>query len=200
MTVNYKQARKYLHKYGKSIVKQAKRILKQKKKSSSGNLISSIKYKVKFKRGKFDIEFDKAKYGEFIDKGVKGLGRSILPDGSTVGQHGTLLRPNRTYIDPVTGKRKRSPYKFRRNASRMSGGFYSSLDSWIARKGINIVDDNGKPISKKSLRYIIARGIKAKGIQGVSFYSQPLAATRKEFRKRLMNALKADVLQHIKVK
>ncbi|QDP64661.1 MAG: hypothetical protein Unbinned4585contig1001_25 [Prokaryotic dsDNA virus sp.] len=197
--MKYKQAQKLLHKYGKSITRQAKKIIKSKKKKSSGALIKSIKYKVKKSRKGFDIEFLKTPYGEFIDKGVRGVGRSILPAGSTTGQHGTKMKPNRTYIDELTGKRKRSPYSFRKNARKKSGSFYRSLDKWIIKKGIAPRDKDGKFISRKSMKYIVARGIKAKGIEGISFYSQPLAASRKNFRKNLMGALQEDVLNNLRI-
>ena len=79
---------KYLRSYGKFIVRQAKKIVKKKGKKDSGKLLRSLKYKLKINnKGKFDIEFLSAKHGDFIDKGVQGLGRKILPNESTAGQH-----------------------------------------------------------------------------------------------------------------
>ena len=134
-----------------------------------------------------------------IVTGLQGLGRGILPPGSTVGQHGVKMKPNRTYIDPVTGKRKRSPYSFRTTASKKTNTFYKSLDSWIIRRGLAPRDDKGKFVSRKSLKYIVARGIKAKGIEGISFYSQPIAASRNKLKKDLLQKFGEDVLNRIAV-
>ena len=184
----FPRVEKYLRKYGKFIIRQARKIIKKKGKQDSGKLLRSLKYVIKEKKGKFDIEFLSAKHGEFIDKGVQGLGRKILPKGSTAGTHkGAKMRPNRTYIDAETGKRKRSPYKFKTANIRSS-----IMEAFIRRKGIKIGD-----MSIKSMAFIIGRGIKAKGIEGISFYSQPIAAFSKKLRKELMQEFEKDVLDQI---
>ena len=184
----FPRVEKYLRKYGKFIVKQAKKIIKKKGKQDSGKLLRSLKYVIKEKKGKFNIEFLSAKHGEFIDKGVQGLGIRNLPKGSTAGQHGgSKMRPNRTYIDAETGKRKRSPYKFKTPNIRQS-----IMEAFIQRNGIKIGD-----MSIKSMAFIIGRAIKAKGIEGISFYSQPIAAFSNKLRKELMQEFEADVLDQI---
>jgi len=185
---NFPKVEKYLRSYGKFIVRQAKKIVKKKGKKDKGVLLRSLKYVLKLKRGKFDIEFLSAKHGDFIDKGVKGLGRKNLPPGSTAGQHGgAKMRPNRTYIDAATGKRKRSPYKFKTPNIRSS-----IMESYVQRQGIKIGD-----MSVKSMAFIVGRAIKAKGIQGISFYSQPISAFSKKFRQDLMQEFETDVLNQI---
>ena len=193
---DFPRVEKYLRKYGKFIVKQAKKIVKAKGKKDKGVLLRSLKYVIKDKKGKFDIEFLSAKHGDFIDKGVRGLGKGILPKpstnakgeqlkGSTAGQHGgAKLRPNRTYIDAETGKRKRTPYRFKTANIRSS-----IMESFVRRKGIKIGD-----MSVKSMAFIIGRAIKAKGIEGISFYSQPISAFAKKFKKEIMNEFEKDVL------
>ena len=47
------------------------------------------------------------------------------------------------------------------------------------------------------MAYIIGRAIKAKGIEGISFYSQPIAAFSKKLRKELMQEFEKDVLDQI---
>ena len=184
----FPKVEKYLRSYGKFIIRQARKIIKKKGKKDSGKLLSSLKYVLKEKNGIFDIEFLSAKHGEFIDKGVQGLGKKILPDGSTAGQHGgSKMRPNRTYIDAETGKRKRSPYRFKTANIRSS-----IMESYVQRKGIRIGD-----MSVKSMAFIVGRAIKAKGIQGISFYSQPISAFSKKFRSDLMQEFETDVLNQI---
>lgn len=184
----FPRVEKYLRKYGKFIVKQAKGIIKKKGKKDSGKLLRSLKYVIKEKNGIFDIEFLSAKHGEFIDKGVQGLGKKNLPSGSKAKN----VRPNRTYIDAETGKRKRSPYKFKTANIRPS-----IMESYVQRKGLSFTNEDGSRMSIQSMAYIIGRAIKAKGIQGISFYSQPIAAFSKKLRKELMQEFEADVLDQI---
>ena len=168
-------------------------LTKKKGKKDKGVLLRSLKYVLKLKRGKFDIEFLSAKHGDFIDKGVKGLGRKNLPPGSTAGQHGgAKMRPNRTYIDAETGMRKRSPYRFKHAYMRKG-----VMENYVMRKGISISNEDGSPMSLKSMAFIIGRAIKAKGIQGISFYSQPISAFSKKFRKEIMEEFETDVLNLI---
>ena len=179
----FPKVEKYLRSYGKKIIRQARKIIKKKGKKDSGKLLSSLKFVLKEKKGIFDIEFLSAKHGEFIDKGVKGLGKKNLPPGSKAKN----VRPNRTYIDAETGKRKRTPYKFKTPNIRSS-----IMEAYIQRNGIRIGD-----MSVKSMAFIIGRAIKAKGIQGISFYSQPIAAFSKKFRRELMEEFETDVLNQI---
>ena len=58
--IEYKAVEKYLKSYGKFIVRQAKKIIKKKKKQASGKLINSLKFKIKKQRGKFSFERDSA--------------------------------------------------------------------------------------------------------------------------------------------
>ena len=200
----FPKVEKYLRSYGKFIIRQARKIIKKKGKKDSGKLLRSLKYVLKDKKGIFDIEFLSARHGEFIDKGVQGLGKKILPQpgtnakgeslkGSTAGQHGgAKLRPIRTYIDAETGKRKRSPYRFKHAYMRKG-----VMENYVMRKGISIPNEDGSPMGLKSMAFIIGRAIKAKGIQGISFYSQPISAFSNKFRKELMEEFETDVLNQI---
>jgi len=200
----FPRVEKYLRKYGKFIVGQARKIIKKKGKQDTGKLLRSLKYVLKEKKGIFDIEFLSARHGDFIDKGVQGLGWSILPKpgtnakgeklkGSTAGMHGgAKLRPIRTHVDAETGRRKRSPYRFKTANIRSN-----IMETYVMRKGISIPNEDGSPMSLKSMAFIIGRAIKAKGIEGISFYSQPVAAFTGKLRKELMQEFERDVLDQI---
>tara|TARA_R110000824_G_scaffold211873_1_gene398129 strand:- start:844 stop:1194 length:351 start_codon:yes stop_codon:yes gene_type:complete len=105
--------------------------------------------------------------------------------------------PNRTYIDADTGKRKRSPYRFRMGKNGTSNMRPDLMQNYVMRKGISIPNEDGSSMSIKSMAYIIGRAIKAKGIQGISFYSQPVAAFTNQFRIELMQEFERDVLDQI---
>ena len=189
---------RYIDSYGKKIIRMAKRILKQKK--GSTKLERSLKYLVTYKKGKgYTIEFKSADHGKFIDEGVRGIGKSILlmeaPE-TRAGERGAKMRPNRTYIDPITGKRKRSPNKFRsRHIKR------GVMENYVKGFSFNVRDKDGKDTAKKmsikSMAFIVGRSIKAKGIQGISFYSQPVAAMRAKLRRDLMTNFGEDFLRQI---
>ena len=187
-TFGYPRVEKYLRKYGRFIIRQARKIIKKKGKVDSGKLLRSLKYRLTQKKGIFDIEFKSARHGDFIDKGVQGAPGILDGIDSTAGQHGgAKLRPNRTYIDAATGKRKRSPYKFKTPNIRSS-----IMESYVQRQGIKIGD-----MSVKSMAFIVGRAIKAKGIQGISFYSQPISAFSRKFREEIMEEFETDVLNLI---
>ena len=173
--LKYDSVENYLKSYGDYIVRQAKSILKSKRKVASGDLISSLKYRVvKNKEGVFDLEFLANKYADFLQKGVSGTNVS------------------RSYID-ASGKRVRSPYQFKKQPpSRV-------LDKWIIRRGIAPRDKGGKFTSRKGLSYVIARSIKRKGIRATSFYTQPLSYSFKKFKSDMLKNFKEDVLKGINV-
>ena len=51
---------------------------------------------------------------------------------------------------------------------------------------------------RKSLAFLIARGIKRKGIPAASFYTQPLSYSFNKFKKDMMQHFKTDILNEIK--
>ena len=52
-------------------------------------------------------------------------------------------------------------------------------------------------MSIQSMAFIVGRAIKAKGIQGISFYSQPISAFSKKFRQDLMQEFEKDVFDNL---
>ena len=170
---------KYLRSYAKSIVRQAKGLIKRKQKVDTGKLLRSLKYTLNYEGGRYTIDFKGSKHADFINKGVRGKGGSVLPVGSK--HKGTSGR--KTFVD-VDGKRKLSPYKFK------SFPRLSAIQAYVKRKGI----------TDKSAPFLVSRSIYAKGIQALSFYSQPLAATRNLFMKRLVQEFGEDVLDKLTVK
>ena len=49
-------------------------------------------------------------------------------------------------------------------------------------------------MSKKSISFLIARSIKRKGIQGISFFQRPLQLGLENFGKEMLGALKEDII------
>lgn len=160
---------RYLNSFGKQVVNRAKGNL-QKSKGGGTNLEKSLSFKVITDADGFTVQFFMDSYGTFVDKGVSG----------------TDVR--RSFKD-YKGKTISSPYKYttKQPPSRV-------LDKWIVKKGIAPRDEKGRFMSRKSISFLIARSIKRKGIQGISFFQKPLMLGLKQFGKDMLGAVKEDII------
>ena len=131
--------KKALEKYAKYVIQQSRSNLTKKKNNASKQLYNSLEYKIQGDK----ISFLSEKYGEFIDKGVKGS-KSTYPESSA------------------------SPFKYttKQPPSRV-------FDKWSIRKGIAPRDKQGRFVSRQSLNFLIARSIKNKGIRATLFFTKP---------------------------
>ena len=167
---------RYLNSFGQSVVNKSKGILKKKKKVVTGNLLNSVKYEVVITPQGYDVKFSMLDYGEFIDKGTSGSQKS------------------RSYID-YEGKNKKSPYAFGKSRN---GGLTRGIDKWIVMKGIAPRDAKGRFISRKSLKFLIARKIYTQGHEGLSFFQKPLGLELKGFALKAGKAFKEDILNKLR--
>lgn len=131
--------KKALEKYAKYVIQQSRSNLTKKKNNASKQLYNSLEYKIQGDK----ISFLSEKYGEFIDKGVKGS-KSTYPESSA------------------------SPFKYTTKQPPSS-----VFDKWSIRKGIAPRDKQGKFVSRQSLNFLIARSIKNKGIRATLFFTKP---------------------------
>jgi len=161
---------RYLNSFGKYVVQQSRTNLTKGKKNVSKDLYNSISFKVITTADGFSVQFFMDSYGTFVDKGVSG----------------TDVR--RSFKD-YKGRTISSPYKYttKQPPSRV-------LDKWIVKKGIAPRDEKGRFMSRKSISFLIARSIKRKGIQGISFFQKPLMLGLKQFGKEMLGAVKDDII------
>lgn len=155
--------------FGKYVVKQSRANLTRKKKKDTGELYKSIDYDlfVSKTEASFSLSFKMADYGEFIDKGVKGVSSSA--------------------------KAPNSPYKFG-TGSGSKGGLTNGIDQWVSRKRIQFQDrQNGKFMSYKQTAFLIRRSIWFKGIETTNFFSKPLEDAFKRLPDDLLDAFGLDV-------
>ena len=171
-----KALERYLNSFGKSVVNKSKGILKRKKKVVTGALLNSIKFRLVKTQEGINVEFLMLDYGEFIDKGTSGS------------------QKKRTYVD-YEGKRKNSPYSF---GKTRDGGLTRGLDKWIVMRGIAPRDAKGRFISRKSLKFLIARKIYTQGHDGLSFFQKPLGLELKGFASQVGKAVKEDILNNLR--
>ena len=167
--MNTEALERYLNSFGKQVVNRAKGNL-QKAKGGGTNLEKSLSFKVITSPEGFSVQFYMDSYGTFVDKGVSG----------------TDVR--RSFKD-YKGRTISSPYKYttKQPPSRV-------LDKWIVKKGIAPRDEKGRFMSRKSISFLIARSIKRKGIQGISFFQKPLMLGLKQFGKEMLGAVKDDII------
>jgi len=131
--------KKALEKYAKYVIQQSRSNLTKKKNNASKQLYNSLEYKIQGDK----ISFLSEKYGEFIDKGVKGS-KSTYPESSS------------------------SPFRYTTKQPPSS-----VFDKWSIRKGIAPRDKQGRFVSRQSLNFLIARSIKNKGIRATLFFTKP---------------------------
>ena len=131
--------KKALEKYAKYVIQQSRSNLTKKKNNASKQLYNSLEYKIKGDK----ISFLSEKYGEYLDRGVKGS-KSTYPESSA------------------------SPFKYTTKQPPSS-----VFDKWSIRKGIAPRDKQGRFVSRQSLNFLIARSIKNKGIRAALFFTKP---------------------------
>ena len=162
---------RYLNSFANQVVKESKAILQRQKGKTA--LASSIKTTVTTDPNGYSVKFFMADYGTFVDKGVSGN------------------KTKRSFTN-YKGQNESSPYKYT-NKQPPSG----ILDKWSVRKGIAPRDEKGRFIKRKSLIFLIARSIKSKGIQGISFFQKPLGINYKDLQNNLLKEFKEDVSTYI---
>ena len=168
---------RYLNSFGKQVVNRPKGNL-QKAKGGGTALENSIVFSLIEKGEDLTVRFTMASYGKFVDKGVSGT------------------EVTRSFKD-YKGKTLKSPFGYRK-AKGHSQPPTKALDKWIVKKGIAPRDKEGKFMSRKSIKFLIARSIGKKGIQGISFFQKPLMLGMKEFGGKFGTAIKEDILNSLR--
>lgn len=176
------ELQKELEKFRDLVIKEAKKNLIRGKKNVSKGLFESLKGNVKAMPNSFYMDFEMNDYGKFQDKGVKGKNPSALPINSK--NYGVQKAPN-------------SPYKFG-SGSGGKGGLRRSLDKWIIRKGLSPRDKNGKFMSRKTLKFLMARSIYFSGIKPSLFFTTPFEKAFKKLPEELVEKFGLDALNLFK--
>ena len=175
--MNLEAVERYLNSFGKQVVNRSKGNL-QKAKGGGTALENSIAFSVIEKDGDLTVIFTMASYGKYVDKGVSGT------------------EVTRSFKD-YKGKTLKSPFGYRK-AKGHSQPPTKALDKWIVKKGIAPRDKEGKFMSRKSIKFAIARSIGKKGIQGISFFQKPLMLGMKEFSNKFGAAIKDDIVNSLR--
>lgn len=166
-----------LDRFIKHVVSQAKKNLTTTGKNASKKLYNSIKGEAKAFPNSIGIYFEMEEYGYYQDQGVKGANQNALPDGAK--NKGKQNAPN-------------SPFKFG-SGSGPKGGLTKSLDKWIIRRGIAPRGKGGQFMSRKSLKFLIARSIYMTGIKPSLFFTKPFEAAFKNLPDDLIESYGFEV-------
>lgn len=145
-----------VRKYAEWVIKEAKSNLS--KKTTSGKLENSLSY-ILLKKG---VQFEMEDYGIFQDKGVRGA-ETTYPE--TAREH-ALSNINYSY--------KKVAQPFKKGAKVVPPA--SVFDKWQVRKGIAPRDERGRFLPRRSLNFMISRGIYKKGIRASLFFTKPFEA------------------------
>ena len=170
------ETEKELEKFVRYVIKQSRTNLTKLKKNSSKKLYDSLKGESKLMKNSFGVYFSMEDYGHYQDKGVNGVGPA------TNDKNGNL----KTVV-------RNGKYNFG-TGSGPKGGLTRGLDKWIVRKGIAPRDKNGNFISRKNIKFLIARSIYRNGIKPSLFFTKPFEAAFSKLPSELIEKYGLDAI------
>lgn len=169
--LNQKETYDYLNKFAKYVIQQSRSNLTKQGKKNQGALYNSLGSQIEVGKNSFVLTFLMEDYGDFVDKGVKGVTSST--------------------------RAPRSPYKFGTGTGG-TGGLTKGIDKWVKQKGIQFRQKEGKGVKGQFLSYsqtsfLIRRAIWNKGIKSSLFFTKPFEAAFKNLPDELVEAFALDI-------
>ncbi len=112
-----------------------------------------------------------------------------LEAGITMNSYGEFIDKG------VSGIKKKynTPYSYKKKMPPPR-----SLDKWVVRRNIAPRDDKGRFLPRKSVLFLIARGIFRNGLKPSLFLTKPFAKMRKELPVKLITAFREDAKVELK--
>ena len=157
-----KETKDLLEKFKRYVIQQSRSNLSKSRKNDSKELYNYIKGEVVTQDNYSIVGFSMVDYGMYQDQGVKGADPSKVSKGSKIrGQQA----PN-------------SKFKFKNKYPPTK-----PLEDWAKRKNIRLRDAKGKfkKGSYKTIGFIIARNIWARGIKPSLFFTKPFEEGYKKY-------------------
>lgn len=166
---------KLLAGYIERFLKKASDNLNKTQSVTTGNLLDSLDFNIESNRNGYTINFTALDYYKFVDKGVRGAGRSA--------------------------KNSTSPYKFK--FITPSKSHVTAIEKWIirnrltaTRSDVNKYGRTGRERKaidptkgRRDLAFIIARSIKRDGLYETGFWSDAFEETFRDFGVKMSEAL-----------
>ena len=162
---------KALESFSDYVIQQSKTRLTKKDQNYTSELYNSLKYDFVKADDGFIIDFMMQDYGEFQDRGVKGV--------------------NSNYIE-----NKNSPFSYKPSSNLRGLEYNTGIFSKWAKAKLNKIPRSkktGRFITYKSMGYILADSIKKKGIKATMFFTKSFEMGFEKLPQELQEAFAVDV-------
>ena len=163
-----------LNKFAKEVIKQSRANLTRDKKNVDRKLYDSLGYDLRVHKNSFSLEMFMEFYGKFQDKGVKGA------DPSQVSKN-AKIKGQQAPSSPYSFKNKRPPSE--------------PIAEWAKKRGLRLRDEKGRFAKGdyKSIGYIVAKNIWARGIKPSLFFTKPFEANFERLPDDIIEAFGLDI-------
>jgi hypothetical protein len=167
--MNRKELQKELDKFGRYVVQQSRSNLTRGKKNASKELYNSIGFTVETFPNSFSFFFEMEDYGEFQDKGVRGVG----------GVRRSTSKFKRTNNKGKLWKQKggNSPFSFKKGDSNKPS--VKHFVEWSNRKGLSA--------------FAVREAVYHQGIKPSLFFTKPFEAAFRRLPDELIEAFGLDL-------
>ena len=139
-----------------------------KNKNGGGALYNSLDYKIVEDDYDILVQFLMEDYGTFHDKGVKGSKSVYSQSAKSPFKYTNKMPPTRVF------------------------------DQWVIKRKIAPRDKKGRFLSRKTLKYLIARSIFEKGLKATNFFSKPFEKGINKYLIDFENGFVSDIKNEIK--
>ncbi len=156
------------NRYAKYVIQQSRTNLTKNKSNVSNELYNSLAYEIVEDDYDILVKFLMEDYGAFQDQGVKGS-KSVYSQSA------------------------KSPFKYtnKRPPTRV-------FDQWVIKRKIAPRDKKGRFLSRKTLKYLIAKSIFEKGLKATNFFSKPFEKGINKYLIDFENGFVSDIKNEIK--
>lgn len=166
--------------FGQALVQRTRKNLKSQGMVVSGVLLDSIRYNVDQTEEGYIFEFLMVEYGYYQDEGVQGANPGAVnikqPDGSK-----------------KRGFQKAPGSRFKFGSGKGEGSLFKGLDPWVVKKNIRGTRENGRFVSRASVKTAIAKSIFYQGLPPRKFFSRAWDQTTQNIDNQLALAYIKDV-------
>ena len=159
-----------IREYAAFVVDEAKKNLASEK-NGDGNLYNSIKQEIDSDEDAMLVKLWREEYGTFLDRGVKGV---------------------KSYYRET----RESPFSYRRKGGKFGlKGMppTSAFDQWTIKRNLAPRDKKGRFLTRKTLKFLIARSIFFKGLKARKFFSKPFYQGINKYELQMGKAFAKDI-------
>lgn len=155
-----------LNKFGKRVIKQSRTKLTKDKINASKELWESLNYDLKVSKNSFEIGFNMAPHGVYVNDGVKGIKKD-----RTKRLKNNLGATSFSYKKGIENKPS-----------------YKHFDKWMVRKGIAPRNNKGQFTSRRSLAVAISYGVWYNGLKTTEFFTKPFESAFEDLPDEVIKA------------